>query len=172
MGRSESDGAQPGGHEVERLDLRQLGDRLRDRRGPLSIRRAAADAGVSFSTFSRVEGGAHPDMASFIKLCAWLGDPPSRFFSPVAARESQPVEAAVRHLLADPRLSKEAAAKIGGVLRDMYDALAKSAAPPTASVACHLRATSVMRPGVPERLASLLTDMHAALADRVEQASR
>lgn len=127
---------------------------------------------MSFSTFSRVESGSHPDMASFVKLCAWLGEPPSRFFNPVAAREARPLDAAIRHLMADPRLSKASAAKIGAMLKDMYDALANSSTSTAPIVACHLRATSVMRPGVPERLATLLTDLQAALIDRVERANR
>jgi hypothetical protein len=40
--------------------------------------------------------------------------------------------------------------------------------PPGPPVACHLRATSVMRPGVPERLAAILSDMHDELVRNVE----
>jgi transcriptional regulator with XRE-family HTH domain len=153
--------------ELERLDIGQLGEMLRDRRGALSIRQAAQEAGVSFSTFSRVEGGAHPDLTTFTRLCAWLGVSPGRFFTPVIEREVSPLEEAITHLRADPRLSTEAAGKISTVLKDLYAALSRDLEPAPV-VACHLRASSVMRPGVPGRLASALKDMHAELERQVD----
>lgn len=154
--------------EVEQFDVNELGSLLRERRGSLSLRQAAAEAGVSFSTFSRVEGGAQPDLATFTRLCAWLGVPPSRFFTPVVEREISPLDQAISHLRTDPRLSDEAAGKIGSMLRDLYGALARDVEPPRPTVACHLRATPVMRPGVPQRMASLLDDMHEELRRLVE----
>ncbi|WP_285748628.1 helix-turn-helix domain-containing protein [Lentzea sp. NBRC 105346] len=154
--------------QPERLDLTQLAELLRDRRGNLSIRQAAQEAGVSFSTLSRVEAGAHPDLATFTRLCAWLGVSPSRFFTPVVEREITPLDEAITHLRADPRLTADAAAKISSVLKDLYGALARDIAPPKSIVACHLRADPVMRPGVAPRLASLLQDMHEALERKVE----
>ncbi|TWF80028.1 transcriptional regulator with XRE-family HTH domain [Pseudonocardia hierapolitana] len=153
--------------EVEMLDVSQLGRLVRERRGGQSLRLAASEAGVSFSTMSRVEAGAQPDLASFTRLCAWLGMPPSRFFTPVAARPAEPLDQAIAHLSADPRLSTDAAKAISGVLREMYANLAKTAAPSKPVVACHLRAASVMRPGVPQRLGALLADIHSALEDLV-----
>jgi transcriptional regulator with XRE-family HTH domain len=155
--------------EVERLDVSQLGRLIRERRGNLSLRQAAADANVSFSTMSRVEGGSQPDLASFARLCAWLGLPPSTFFTPVARRAVEPLEEAIAHLSTDPRLGGRAATRIADVLREMYETLASEPEPPSSLVACHLRATPVMRPGVPERLSALLVDMHAALEERVAQ---
>ncbi|HZD13807.1 MAG TPA: hypothetical protein VE196_01445, partial [Pseudonocardiaceae bacterium] len=138
-------------------------------RGGQSLRQAAAEARVSFSTMSRVEAGAQPDLASFTRLCAWLGMPPSRFFTPVTARTSDPLEDVLAHLNTDPRLTVDAAAAISSVLKEMYAALAKEVPPGGPLVACHLRAASVMRPGVPQRLALLLSDMHDALDRLVEQ---
>jgi transcriptional regulator with XRE-family HTH domain len=153
--------------QEDRLDISHLGRILRERRGSLSIRRAAAEAGVSFSTLSRVEAGAQPDLATFSRLCGWLGVAPGRFFSPLAERELSPLEQAIAHLQTDPRLTEEAAARISSVLRSLYDALAASATPgPT--VVRHLRAASVMRPGVAPRLAAMLRDMHEELAKEAE----
>jgi transcriptional regulator with XRE-family HTH domain len=166
-GRSpEHDEARDAVSSDERLDIGRLAGLLREHRGSLSIRQAAAEAGVSFSTFARVEAGAQPDLATFLKLCAWLGVQPGGFFTPVLEREVNPLENAITHLGSDPRLSPENAKKISGVLRDLYDALASKAAPPENVVACHLRATSVMRPGVAPRLASMLRDMQAELMRR------
>ena len=154
--------------EVERLDIAELGRLLRERRGTLSLRQAAAEAGVSYSTLSRVEAGAQPDLASFTLLCAWLGVAPSRFFTPVIEREASPLDEAITHLRTDPRLSADAAERISSVLREMYRALARESAPPRPVVACHLRAAGALRPGVPQRLSALLTDMHDQLVRLTE----
>lgn len=148
--------------QIDRLDLAGLSQLLRERRGALSLRQAAAESGVSFSTFSRVEAGAQPDLVSFTKLCAWLGLHPSRFFAPIASREEDGVEAVVGHLFADPRLTPENAGKIASMLRDMYTALAEPVKLER-TIACHLRAAGVLRPGVSERLSRMLTDMEHEL---------
>ena len=153
--------------QPERLDIRELGEMLKERRGSLSIRQAAKEADVSFSTFSRVEAGSQPDLATFTRLCAWLGISPSHFFTPIVQREVSPLDQAITHLRTDPRLSSDASGKISSVLRDLYNALAHEVAP-TPVIACHLRASAVMRPGVPHRLARLLRDMHDELERQVE----
>ena len=160
-------GPEHGGGHAERLNIRELGEMLRERRGGLSIRAAAKDAGVSFSTFSRVESGSHPDLATFSRLCGWRGVSPTRFFASVPQRELSPLDEAISHLRTDPRLSAEASKAISSMMRDMYGALASQVAPPSA-VACHLRAEQVLRPGVPERLSSILSDMNAELQRRYE----
>lgn len=154
--------------ELERFDVAQLGAMLKEHRQTrgLSLRRAAEAANVSFSTFTRVENGAQPDLASFTSLCAWLEIPPSKFFVPVAEREHAPIEDAIFHLTNDPRLSPEASASISEILRQMYSNLARQVEPKRL-VACHLRAASTLRPGVSERLSGILSDMHDALATKV-----
>ena len=149
--------------EGAQLDVTELGRLVRERRGSTSLRAAANEAGVSFSTLSRVEAGAQPDLASFAQLCAWLGVPPSKFFGPVAVREVQPLELAISHLRHDPSLDAAAKSSIATVLTEMYKSLACQTPSHSPVVACHLRAASVMRPGVPKRLASLLKDMHTEL---------
>ncbi len=158
---------EPPPRATEQLDLTGLGEMLRERRGSLSVRQAAADAGVSFSTFSRVESGAHPDLATFTQLCSWLRVPPTRFFKSTAERQMTPLDEAVTHLRADPRLTPDARSKLTSVLTELYNALAQDAPRQRPVMACHLRAATVMRPGVPHRLAGLLTDMHAELERQV-----
>jgi transcriptional regulator with XRE-family HTH domain len=148
------------------LDISELGRFIRQKRSDdqLSIRQAAERARVSFSTLSRVEAGAQPDLSTFMSLCAWLGIEPARFLTQIARRTQNPVDAAIEHIVTDPSLSSEAAERIASVIRDMHAALARRE--PTsqpAPLALHLRAASVMRPGVPDRLASLLRDMREAL---------
>jgi hypothetical protein len=53
------------------------------------------------------------------------------------------------------------------MLTEIYSALARDVAP-LPVVACHLRASSVMRPGVPERLATVLRDMRDELERQVD----
>lgn len=143
----------------------ELGRLVKAHRGHQSIRQAAAAAGVSFSTLGRVEAGAQPDLATFLRLCAWLGVPPERFFRAGAQRPASTVDEVTSHLFADPRLSAEAAERIAAVVRDLYAALAHEVDEP-APLAMHLRAAPVMRPGVPERLAGLLRDLRGALDRR------
>jgi transcriptional regulator with XRE-family HTH domain len=128
------------------------------------VRQAAKDAEVSFMTWSRVESGSQPDLATFLKLCAWLSAAPEDFFIRGARRETDTLDAVTRHLVTDPALDRDAAESIARVVRDMYSALARQQSPPPA-VACHLRAASVLRPGVPERLGALLGDMYSRLQD-------
>lgn len=135
----------------------------------LSVRQAANSAGISFSTLSRVEGGSQPDLVTFLNLCVWLGLPPDHFYREFPKRpDVSTVDKVVKHLSSDPRLSKDAASKIASVVKDLYSALAKELEPPP-TLAMHLRASSVMRPGVPERLVGVLRDMHSALEQRLRE---
>lgn len=156
--------------QTEILAIGELGRLVRERREDhhQSVRQAARDADVSFATLARVEDGNQPDFVTFMKLCAWLGRPPSSFFRSVAERPTDHLEHAIGHLTADPRLSPNAADRITSVVRDLYAALAQ--APEHVSVMdMHLRAAPVMRPGVPDRLVGILTDMRHALVDRIAQ---
>ena len=53
------------------------------------------------------------------------------------------------------------------MLRTMYDALAQNIVSQPV-VACHLRAASVLRPGVPERLNTMLSTMNSELERLVD----
>lgn len=153
------------------IDVAELGRLVSEKRAEerLSVRQAAASAGVSFSTISRVETGQQPDLVTFLNLCAWLGLPPEHFYSAFPTKSGvSTVDQVVKHLSSDPRLSRDAAKRIAGVVKDLYAALAQELeTPPT--LAMHLRASSVMRPGVPERLVGILSDMYSALEQRVEE---
>lgn len=165
-----SDPNDPGRPRAEPIDLAGFAAAIRERRTSqeLSQRQAAAEAGVSFSTWSRVEAGSQPDLASFGLLCAWLRVPAATFFTPIATRETAGVEQAISHLQADPHLPPGAARAISAVLREMYRTLAVQVTPRTDVVACHLRAASTLRPGVPERLAGILRDIYDGLERQVE----
>jgi transcriptional regulator with XRE-family HTH domain len=156
------------------LDLSELGRLAREKRasdGDISIRQAAQQAQISYATLSRVEAGAQPDLATFTSLCAWLEVDPSRFFAPSTRKTQTHLEEAIEHLVTDPDLPPDAANRIASVVREMYQALASrpTDSAPDRTLAMHLRATNVMRPGVPERMASLLTDMRNALESQLRE---
>ena len=151
---------------VSHLNSEALAEALREWRqsAGLSIRKAADAADVSFMTLSRVEAGGQPDLATFLRLCAWLRMPPETFFITGAPRDTATPEVVATHLLADPRLEREAASRIASVVRDMYAALASEPQIPV-TVTCHLRAAATLRPGVPERLGRLLGAMQDRLVE-------
>lgn len=164
-------GESPGGSSRSPfLDLQALSQAVKDRRANAgaSIRQAAAEAGVSFMTFARVEGGSQPDLSTFLALCGWLRVEPQKFLIATPARETSTIEAVTRHLVTDPALDRHAAERIALVVRDMYDVLARRAAA-TPAVACHLRAATVLRPGVPDRLGRLLEEMRDRLRAKVSE---
>jgi transcriptional regulator with XRE-family HTH domain len=147
------------------LDTSNLAKMLKERRGSLSLRQAALDAGVSFSTFTRVESGSQPDLVSFTKLCTWLGVSASDFFKPAIVRQISKVEEIVRQLRDDPALSSSASDQIANMVRELYSVLANPTEKPK-GISCHLRAASMLRPGVSARLSEMLVDIESRLKDR------
>lgn len=53
----------------------------------ITIRQAAAIAGVSASTISRIENRKSFDMETFVKLCLWLKYEPSKYFQVTSERQ-------------------------------------------------------------------------------------
>lgn len=64
---------------MERLNIVDLAERIRQRRAGKGIREAAKEVGVSAATLSRVENNKVPDLATFGRICEWLGDDPSTY---------------------------------------------------------------------------------------------
>jgi len=61
------------------LPIEELGRLMLQKRGSRGIRAAAAEAEISPATMSRVENGNVPDLATFAKICRWLGVDPATF---------------------------------------------------------------------------------------------
>jgi transcriptional regulator with XRE-family HTH domain len=59
--------------------LESLGALVRERRGARKLRETAAEIGIGAATLLRVEGGRIPDVATFGKICQWLGLDPGAF---------------------------------------------------------------------------------------------
>ncbi len=89
--------------------LGSLGTMVRKRRGDKKLRDAASEIGIGAATLLRVESGRIPDVATFGKICSWLGVDPGAFLgfesaAPklVAEREEEPQMMFVSaHLRAD-----------------------------------------------------------------------
>jgi len=139
-------------------DLGLLVSQYRERLG-LSLREAASASGVPVATFSRVENGRTPDLATFQRLLQWMGESPDRFFSPVERTENTP-DAIALSLKSDPALTVEAAKRISEIVRDLYDNLAK----PDRRLAVHLRAAKTFNAPALKLLTDVLEEMQEALA--------
>jgi len=75
------------------LSIEEFGRLMAEKRGARGVRAAAAEAEVSPATYSRVENGNMPDLATFAKLCKWLDRDPREFLGmeteePVSARSA------------------------------------------------------------------------------------
>jgi transcriptional regulator with XRE-family HTH domain len=138
----------------------ELGSLVARRRGKLglSLRDAAEASGVPVATLARIERGRMPDLGTFRRLLEWIGEPPERFFSTTERVENTP-EAIAVHLRADPALPADAADKIAGIVRDLYESLAST----DRRLAVHLRAAKTFSPPALRLLGDLLDEMQASL---------
>lgn len=138
----------------------QLGATLQARRRAkrLTLRDLADEIGVSLNTLSRVERGYLPDLKNFQRIVDWLEVPAEVFLVPTTDEVSTP-EVIARHLHSDQRLSREAAAKIAGVVEEMYHKLVAG----QPQVAVRLRSARTFTPAAGVLLADLLSDMQSAL---------
>jgi len=71
------------------LSIENLGRKIADRRGTQGVRAAAKEIGISSATLSRVENGNVPDLATFAKICSWLGEDPNNFLGMQPATKPQ-----------------------------------------------------------------------------------
>jgi transcriptional regulator with XRE-family HTH domain len=141
--------------------LEELGPLLAHRRSELglSLRDASEASGVPVATLSRIEQGRMPDLATFVRIVKWLGEPPARFFAPALERAESTPAAIAEQLKADPALPPAAAEQIAGIVRDLYQHLAST----QRRTALHLKAAKTFSPPALRLLTDLLDDMQAAL---------
>jgi transcriptional regulator with XRE-family HTH domain len=141
--------------------LEELGPLLAQRRASLglSLREAAEASGVPMATLARIEQGRMPDLATFIRVVEWIGEPPGRFFARAPERAESTPEAIAENLRSDPALPPAAAQQIAGIVRDLYQNLAS----PQWRTAVHLRAAKTFLPPALRLLTDILDDMQTAL---------
>lgn len=93
---------------MRKRTLASLGVLVRDRRGSKKVRETAMEIGIGVATLTRVESGRIPDLATFGKICTWLGEDPGSFLGfepkttqgPMAPSDEGPFLASA-HLKAD-----------------------------------------------------------------------
>lgn len=72
------------------IHLDRLAAQLRTKRGKRGLREVAAEIGdISASTLSRIEQGNVPDVATFLRICNWLGVDSSEFVPDTAAQKNK-----------------------------------------------------------------------------------
>lgn len=89
--------------------LSSLGAMVRKKRGDAKLRETAHDIGIGPATLMRVENGRIPDVATFGKLCQWLGVDPGSFLGFEQKEEEPPPEMSffTAHLKIDQTPKKE-----------------------------------------------------------------
>ena len=111
------------------IDFPQLARLLAAHRGSQSLRDLAAEIGdVSMSTLARVEGERLTDitMSTFLRLCDWLGVPPTRLIrhartgTPPSLDSLDWLALQIRH---DPALDPRAARILAAMITAGYQAL-------------------------------------------------
>jgi transcriptional regulator with XRE-family HTH domain len=98
------------------LTIKDFGQLLTVKRGGRGVRAAAADAGVSTATFSRVENGHMPDLQTFAKLCKWLGCDPREFLGMEADDGTPATPNAVVHFRKKKTVKMETATALGELI--------------------------------------------------------
>lgn len=88
--------------------LGSLGAVVRKKRGGAKLRETAREIGIGPATLMRVENGRIPDVATFGKLCQWLGVDPGSFLG-FERKEETPPEMSffTAHLKVDQTPRKE-----------------------------------------------------------------
>lgn len=112
--------------ERAQLDVDALYAALDQRRksAQLSWRQAAAKAGVSPSTLTRLGQGKRPDMTSFAVLVKWLGVSPDHFLRGIKTgkpKDQDFLTVVSVHLRARKELSRESAEALEDIIRAAYN---------------------------------------------------
>lgn len=87
--------------------LKNIGPKLREKRGERGIREVAKEIGISPATLSRIENGHVPDLETFSKLCGWLELDPSELIG--GTRKSATTKQVAVHFKKESTLKPETA---------------------------------------------------------------
>jgi transcriptional regulator with XRE-family HTH domain len=105
------------------IDIDELGRLMAAKRGARGVRAAAEDVGVSHATYSRIENGHMPDLATFAKICRWIGRDPNQFLKvDDVSGITDGVGAAQVHLRKKKTVSKETAVSLGALILAVQNA--------------------------------------------------
>jgi transcriptional regulator with XRE-family HTH domain len=96
------------------LPIEELGKLITRKRQGRGIRAAAAEAGVSHATLSRVENGHMPDLMTFARICQWLEVDPGEFLGTTSGTKEAPK--AVVHFRKEKTVSRDTAEALGELI--------------------------------------------------------
>lgn len=111
--------------ESSQPDIQRLAAMLRARRGPRGLRSVAQEIGeVSASTLSRIEQGGVPDLATYLRICRWLGisskSLPGLASKSAVAAEANTPELIEAHFRAEKVLPPETIVALSNMIRQAY----------------------------------------------------
>lgn len=92
------------------------------KRGSRGVRAAAEDVGISSATFSRIENGHMPDLATFAKICAWLERDPNEFLGVEGVGRSGDIDPPQVHLRKKKTVARETAESLGALILAVQEA--------------------------------------------------
>lgn len=105
---------------MPKLALTALGVLVRKKRGPRKLREVAKEIRITAPTLMRIEAGRVPDVATFGKVCLWLGVDPGDFLGhPARSSGSADAQPAIRvsaHFKADQLPQPETASALARML--------------------------------------------------------
>lgn len=105
------------------IAIGELARLLANKRGSRGVRTAAAEVGISSATFSRIENGHMPDLATFAKVCQWLERDPNEFLGVATSGDSsERPEPAQVHLRKKKTSSSDTAESLGALIIAVQEA--------------------------------------------------
>lgn len=95
-------------------------DIFRQSRG-LNWKKAAEEAKVSASTFTRIAQGKKPDVDTLSALCSWANLDANAFLKPnINNPDAEPMHEALALFRADPRLSEQGRRAVEALVQEAY----------------------------------------------------
>lgn len=77
------------------INLKNIGLKIKEKRGVAGLRDTAKEIGISLATLSRIENGKVPDLETFSKLCKWLDLDPADMMGIQPKKDSQSQQVSV-----------------------------------------------------------------------------
>lgn len=116
--------------ELNDVNMELVSEMLKNKRGSLSLRKAADEIGISAPTLQRIEAKQVPTASNLVRIAEWLGVSVDDLRQTAKEnRTRNTVEQIEVYLRADPDLDKEAATTIANVVKQVYDGLRKKKKP-------------------------------------------
>ena len=100
---------------MDLVKIDKLAERILQRRAGKGIRETAKEVGVSSATLSRIENKKIPDLETFGKVCAWLGDDPASYLG-LPAKSASGASRPQVHFKKGTTIEKDSAIALGEMI--------------------------------------------------------